>query len=367
MTERNRQYLKQEFQDGERPSGTDFSDLMDSFLNIQDDGVSMDNDSNLLLSRGLRLGNSASTEAGSLRFNGATVQFYDQGSWVDIAGGGGGAFQPVGGSADVAYGAGNVGIGSFNSPPTYRLEVDLGENTTESDQARFGNLVCSSGSGSLRNDALVYHRNHSTSSNYALRQRNSGEVRLNAPDGQRIRIEQNGNRTRLGITTTGHVVVGSNNDLPNSGAAVFQVNGDAFKNTGSSTWLISSDINLKEDIRDYEAGLEQLLQVRPVRFRYNAKAGSSVGLESVGIIGQEIEKIFPDMVRRQSAGASGPADDADPLLYDSSPLTYVLVNSIKELAGKVEKLQEELQAAMAIINNGGKCDENNKEKSKKNQ
>ena len=56
MTERKRDFLTNEFRDGERPSGADFADLMDSFINKASDGVSMDIDGNLVLSRGVKLG-----------------------------------------------------------------------------------------------------------------------------------------------------------------------------------------------------------------------------------------------------------------------------------------------------------------------
>ena len=55
MSERNRQHLKQEFSDGERPSGADFADLMDSFLNKADDALSIDATGTLVLGQGMRL------------------------------------------------------------------------------------------------------------------------------------------------------------------------------------------------------------------------------------------------------------------------------------------------------------------------
>src|SRR6266404_5142510 len=108
MTERTRDFLKPEFRDGERPSGTDFGDLIDSFVNKASDGVTMDADGNLVLSRGLRLSNSAGTAAGGLRFNTNQVQFFDGANWISLSTGGPGAFQPMGATA-VAYAGGNVG------------------------------------------------------------------------------------------------------------------------------------------------------------------------------------------------------------------------------------------------------------------
>ena len=55
MTERTREVLKPEFKDGERPSGADFGDLIDSCVNKANDGVSFDSERNLILSRGVQL------------------------------------------------------------------------------------------------------------------------------------------------------------------------------------------------------------------------------------------------------------------------------------------------------------------------
>ena len=57
-------------------------------------------------------------------------------------------FLPVGAAGAVAYGNGNVGIGtdfSAANPPTYRLQVDLDANTASTEQVRFGNAVCCNG------------------------------------------------------------------------------------------------------------------------------------------------------------------------------------------------------------------------------
>lgn len=344
MTQQSREYLKQEFKDGERPSGTDFADLIDSFVNKTND---VDDDGNLKLLRGVRLGDSASTDAGTLRFNGGKVQFRNSTAWVDVASGAGGAFQPVPGSTAVTYAAGNVGIGTFAAPPTYRLQVELADNTGEGERVRFGNAVCSNGSAAFQGYAFFSHKDHASNTNYALRQGSNGNVHINAPTGQAVSIRQNGNQVRLGVSAAGNVVVGSESELTGAGAALLQVNGEAFKTSGTSAWTIPSDAQLKEDIRDLELGLQQLVQVRPVRFRYNGKAGTTPGNEGVGIVAQEMEKIFPDMVQHVKNPRPGELEGDDVMVYNASALTYVLVNAVKELAGKVQKLE----AALALASN----------------
>ncbi len=351
MTERNRLYLKQEFKDGERPNGEDFSDLLDSFLNLEDDGMSLDLDSNLVLSRGIKLGNSDSTTPGTLRFNGVTVELYDGSSWTQLGGGGGSSvFQSTGAAGEVAYAAGNVGIGDFSAAaPTHRFEVELGANASASDRVRFGNVVCSNGTGGSAGDAFIYHQAMDSSTSYALRQRSSGELRINSISTQRIRFVQDGTKDRMTISKTGNVVIGASNDVDNTKAAVFQVNGSAFKNDGDTLWTLTSDVRVKKDIRDLDLGLAELKHIRPVRYQYTGAAGTVKDLECIGIIGQEIEKIIPETVKKINLNETGDKDNfGDLRVYNGSALIYVLINSVKELATMLEQQNKKITALSKI-------------------
>jgi len=262
-----------------------------------------------------------------------------------------GAFQPVGAAGAVAYAGGNVGIGTtFTTvnPPTHPLEVNLGANTGPAQQVRFGNAVCCNGGvGPFSGYAVFCHNSvaNAPDGNFALRQGSNGDVQINAAAGQRITFLQNGAAIRLGISPAGNVVVGSDADLAGAGTALLQVAGEAFKLTpGHDAWNIPSDARLKEDVRDLDVGLAQLRQVRPVRFHCNGRAGTPKGLAGVGVIGQEIEKVFPEMIRRVPGDVAGEPDLEDLRIYDGSALTYVLVNAVKELAEKVEQLEQALAA-----------------------
>ena len=126
-----------------------------------------------------------------------------------------------------------------------------------------------------------------------------GPVHLNAPRNQVVSIRQGGVSVRLGVSAAGNVIVGGESDLAGAPAgAIFQVNGDVFKST-PGVWG-ASDARVKEDVRDLELGLSELRQVRPVRFRYNGRAGTPAGRASVGVLGQEIETIVPETVQRVS-------------------------------------------------------------------
>jgi len=340
MTERTRSELAVQFADGERPNGQDFRDIFDSCLNKTSDGMSVDSDQNLVLARGLRLGNSAVNAAGGLRFNSGQVQFNDGTNWQPIAATAVG-FAQVGTSNDIAYGGGNVGIGNFATSPTFRLEVNLGPNTGVAEQVRFGNAVCCNGTAAFGGSAMFAHRQHASNSSYALRQSPAGAVNVNSAASQNLSLRQ-GDAVRLGISTTGQVIIGSETNLTGSANQAFQVSGSAFKNDGNADWAFTSDARVKENVRDLDLGLAELRRVRPVRYRYNGRAGTPAGLERVGVLGQEIEEIFPETIEK--VPATGSADDTfdDLRVFNPSALTYVLINAVKQLAEKVEALEQRL-------------------------
>lgn len=339
MTERTRSDLAVQFADGERPDGQDFRDIFDSCLNKSSDGLSVDPDQNLVLSRGVRLGNSASNSAGALRFNSGQVQFNNGAGWQPIAATAAG-FGSAGGT-NISYTAGNVGIGPGLTAVNYRLEVNLAANTGNAEQVRFGNAVVSNGTAAFNGFAQFAHRNLSTNAGYALRHSPTGALNLNAAGTENLSLRQN-DQVRLGISTTGQVIIGSESNVTGSANQIFQVQGSAFKNDGLGTWAFSSDARVKEDIRDLDAGLAELRRVRPVRYRYNGRGGTIAGLERIGVLGQEIEEIFPETIERVSSQPNSMDEIDDMRIFNPSALTFVLINAVKQLAQKVEDLERAL-------------------------
>lgn len=120
------------------------------------------------------------------------------------------------------------------------------------------------------------------------------------------------------------------------------VNGNASK-TGGAPWATFSDIRLKKDIQEYTDGLEKVLKIRPVNFRYNSVSGyTDTTKYYVGVIAQEVQKIAPYMISAHKRKLR-PGDNAytDILQYDANALTYMLVNAIKEQQKLIESLQQE--------------------------
>jgi hypothetical protein len=85
----------------------------------------------------------------------------------------------------------------------------------------------------------------------------------------------------------------------------------------------ASDIRLKTNIKPFENTLEKIVQINGVSFNWidsNAKSG--------GIIAQDVEKVFPELV-----------NDGDHKTVNYNGLIGVLIESIKELKQEVEDLK----------------------------
>jgi hypothetical protein len=88
----------------------------------------------------------------------------------------------------------------------------------------------------------------------------------------------------------------------------------------------ASDIRLKTNIKSFENTLEKIVQINGVSFNWienNAKSG--------GIIAQDVEKVFPELV-----------NDGDHKTVNYNGLIGVLVESIKELKQEIEDLKSRL-------------------------
>lgn len=144
----------------------------------------------------------------------------------------------------------------------------------------------------------------------------------------------------------------------NAPTADLSVNGTADK-TGGGAWAVFSDERLKENISDYNEGLDLILKVRPINFSYNAKMRELVGeSESVngkifqGVIAQELQLIAPDMVSEvdlhpleDMEGADQTEDPSESEKYlevDPSKFTYALINAVQEQQETIESQEKTL-------------------------
>ncbi len=139
--------------------------------------------------------------------------------------------------------------------------------------------------------------------------------------------------TRIVINSTGTGILGAPDQ-------VFSVTSGTADKPGGGTWGSFSDARIKDVLHPYRRGLNTLLQIDPVIYKYNAASQfpeCDQKLERIGIIAQDIENILPECVTNQEARGF-----SDLRVYDASPLTYVMMNAIKELNEKIQLLERKM-------------------------
>ena len=144
------------------------------------------------------------------------------------------------------------------------------------------------------------------------------------------------------------------------------VKGGGYKTAGGDLWSIPSDRRLKDNIADFTDGLKLVMNMKPVSYRYNGKAGTSEGEEAVGVVAQDLEKIAPYMVEdavyqnsEYVLDENGQPKEVytgteDIKIINMSALKYVLVNAIQEQQAQIEEKDEriaELENQMEAVMN----------------
>lgn len=127
-----------------------------------------------------------------------------------------------------------------------------------------------------------------------------------------------------GTTTSGHILVTNGTSNSCNGEASVYIS----SSTGYATdWVATSDARLKENILPIDSALEKVLNTRGVYFNFIADEDKK---QRIGVIAQEMEKIVPQIVL---------TDNNEMRSVSYGNLTALLIEAIKELNDKVEKLQ----------------------------
>jgi len=124
-------------------------------------------------------------------------------------------------------------------------------------------------------------------------------------------------------------LVGINTPSPD---ATLSVNGTADK-PGGGSWGTPSDGRLKNVDGSFHSGLEQVLKLRPVRYRY--KADNALGIsdheEHIGVVAQEVQRVLPEAVSENNKGY---------LLVNNDPIIWAMLNAIKEQQQEIKALRK---------------------------
>ena len=135
---------------------------------------------------------------------------------------------------------------------------------------------------------------------------------------EKMRIDASGNLTITGATAT---------------------------KASGTTWANPSDIRLKDNIQDFNKGLNELLQVNVKTWEYNGKGGTAKGTKGIGVIANEIEAVLPETVDTYKAKLNAEdAEDTDIKRFDATEITWLLVKSIQEQQTIINELKTRIEA-----------------------
>lgn len=137
--------------------------------------------------------------------------------------------------------------------------------------------------------------------------------------------------------------------LPNSGpgAQTFGGNGEVIESIeidakGRVVNVVAgasaSDVRLKKDIEPLQSALSQVLQLRG--YHYYWKDQSRDSTLQIGVIAQELEKVYPELVRERSDHYKG---------VNYTGLIPVLIEAIKEQQQTIESLQQQLNHGRTTV------------------
>jgi hypothetical protein len=133
------------------------------------------------------------------------------------------------------------------------------------------------------------------------------------------------------ITPSGFVGIGT----AAPGAYNLYVNGTTYCTSG--VWN-GSDFRWKKDIEPLGNVLQEIVQLNGVKYSWRREEFPEMNFESgtqIGLIAQDVEKIFPQLVRTNDDGYKAVA-------YDK--LSAVLLEGIKEQQEIIEKQDAEIQS-----------------------
>ena len=113
----------------------------------------------------------------------------------------------------------------------------------------------------------------------------------------------------------------------------------------STTITSISDQRMKENVRDLETGLNEVLALKPRRFDWMENKGTGKK-DVVGFVAQEVQSILPDLV---STWQNSPDDPTEYLSLGMGDMIPTLVKAIQELSAKNNALTTQIETLSATV------------------
>lgn len=233
----------------------------------------------------------------------------------------------------------NVIVGNNSSINKAKLSnsVILGTETSTSKNEAvtelLNNIVFGNNNTINASSSLVFGSGNSAST--------AGSVLIgssNSPTAASFAIGQKATDKSLAI---GDYIYGNSDEQLTFNTPALQING-TFAGIMTITTTITSDERLKNIKSFYKKGLNEILQINPVVFIYKKDREAN---EQVGVIAQDLQKIFPEAVVKMPSGYLG---------VDTAPIFFAMVNAMQEVNQTTQKeldRQKQLESDLALLEN----------------
>jgi hypothetical protein len=160
-----------------------------------------------------------------------------------------------------------------------------------------------------------------------IRLTNSSNIELG-----RILYDTNSNFMIFGVNSAERMRINSSGEVRINTLGT----GLVYSNGGTLTSTNPSDSRLKDDIKDLQYGLNEILKLRPVS--YNWKNDTINQGKQFGFIAQEVQEVMPELISEFIIIED--EEEVVRLGLDKEGIYATLVNAIKELKAEIELLKQ---------------------------
>jgi hypothetical protein len=179
-------------------------------------------------------------------------------------------------------------------------------------------------------------------------------IRSSAPSAQTIIAQTD--VIRLWSNTGGGIYSWRGTDNGGNGIHHFSSNVDGYQSlkayvNANGDYIKSSDIKIKENIEKSRSYLSDILKLNVVTFKYK---GSSTQEKNLGLIAQEVELIFPTVVKNVEYQKNLDGLDGKPVNESIKMVAYdvfvpMLITCIQEQQQQIQSLEERIKKLEELI------------------
>ena len=119
--------------------------------------------------------------------------------------------------------------------------------------------------------------------------------------------------------------------------------------------ILPSDKRLKEDVKEYNKGLDALMQINTISYKYNGKGGiDNMGRTHVGLFAQELQQIAPELVTSEDYYTVDEVTNEKTfedtyLQINDTGIKYLIINAVQEQQEIIDGLNDKLEAQDDVI------------------